>query len=155
MKTVKFLSVLAALCIFIPSFALAGAGVEPGAGCPAPPGDRLGYVPPPFIGEVTLTFNPDQGTISANGVITQVGNPECDLTVHANPYIGSVTSEDWDIMKPNDLRARCLEEVEFTVGVSCEQIFQVLVFYEAVGAGHIQPLNSLNKTANFVVMGLE
>jgi hypothetical protein len=142
------------LLIFAPSPALAGGGPEPGAGCSAPV--RLGYVPPPFIGDVTLTYVENDAQINANGVILQAGNPDCTLTITANPYRSDITRDEWNNLKPPNLRQQCLDEqFQFTVGEFCETEYSQLTFYESVGAGNIRDDNPDTKIVRFVVMGLE
>lgn len=142
---------ISTLLIFTPLSALAGGGPEPGAGCPG--GGILGYVPPPFIGDVTLTFAGN--AIHANGFISQAGNPACVLTITANNYIAPVLLDEWNNLTPPNLRQRCLEEGQFDVGEFCEAEYSGLVLYESVGAGDIRDDNPDTKIVRFVVMGLE
>jgi hypothetical protein len=155
MKTIKLYLIIATLFVFIPAIAMAGGGIEPGEGCPAPEDVRLKYVPPPFMGDATLRFDEAGTSISVNGVLSQAGNPDCELTIIANPYRQDVLRENWDNMKPNDLRQRCLEEIQFIVGGNCDLEYQLLTFYEAVAAGNIRDVDADTKTVRFVVMGLE
>jgi hypothetical protein len=163
MKTIKFFSIftLLATLFFIPSFALAGgAGPEPGTGCDS--STRLGYVPPPFIGDVDLYFNEGAAAIGVfsdpEDGIPQAGNPDCILIITSPRYFTPATQEGWDNLKPFELRQRCMDaDTDFLFVGDCEADIAGVSFVESVGVGQLQDVEGEpnHKTARVVVMGLQ
>ena len=157
MKTIKFFSIfmfIATLCVFIPSFAISGGGIEPGGGCPTLV--RLKYVPPAFTGDLELYFVGN--AIDATGVLHQVGNPGCTVTITATPFINGVTSTEFQALKPRDVRQRCVvkDNLQFSFN-GCDGDYDGIQYVESVGVGNLRDdeSNVNHKTARAVAMPLE
>ena len=138
----------------MPAVTMAGGGPEPGAGCDFEGGK---YVAPPFIGDVTLTYNAGDQEINIAGEVSQVGKTECEMVIFSLGYIGEVSLSDYENLKASNLRQRCLRKDigDFSL-IGCDLEFTQIEYFESVGAGNLR-YDELTEsyTAHVVIMGLQ
>ena len=106
MKTIKIFLVFmfVATLFFIPSFALAGGGIEPGSSCGV---EGVKYDGPPLIGDVELTIQDDN--LIATGFLERKGNPGCIFPVVLG--FGAINSVFFSELKGTDIKGFCLDEI--------------------------------------------
>ena len=148
--------IIAMFFAFTPAVTMAGGGPEPGTGCGF---EGAKYVAPPFIGDVTLTYNQGEDEIDIAGTVSQVGNTECEMAILSYGYIGGITTDDFANLRASNLRQRCLErDIDFTLN-ECDLEFNAILFFESVGAGNLRyndlPSPHGSYTARVVIMGLQ
>jgi len=132
-----------------PAVTMAGGGPEPGGG-------DLGYVGPPFIGDVTITYNAEDLKINIAGMVRLVGNPKCKMKIDSLGYIGSVTQYAYDNLMPYHLRQRVLErDIDFSF-TGCDDEFDSIEECESVGAANLKyDVLTESYTAYVVIMRLQ
>jgi hypothetical protein len=152
-ETSILFGIFAALVLAItPSLAVAGGGgfgSEPGDQCFE--GNRK-FVPPPYIGDVVVEYNEDDGTLSFFGSVAQVGNSACTGSIdHAIPTT----------MQPGELQAltgpaimgTCLENLcDLHTGDCYFDCMQRGGFVEVVGVANMKAISPTSRSATFIVM---